>query len=400
MGAPKPSDDRPRRLHYLDSLKLLLILLVVVHHAIQAYGPADWWYVEGTDRVEALSVVSVVNGSFSMSLFFLIAAYLLPPSYDRKGGGRYLLDRFRQFGPPILVGFLVIIPVLTFFYYVNFRDYPPIGFGTYYLDIYLGLGEEPANWSGPTWPDRQFGHLWFIQHLLVYALFYAAWRGIAGLVASRRDTSAPPARRSVGAPGTVAVLVFVLVVAVATFVLRGWYPVDQWIPVAEFIQAEPADLAQYAAFFVVGLLVYRYDWLSTFSRRAGLIWLGVAVGLTAVHFLMGPELDRLYAMGGWNTGSLLWSVVETLMGTAWIIGLLVAFREWVNRPSRLVAALAPVTFTVYVLHVPVVVALQYGMAAIDVPPLTAFALVAVIGTAVSFAVAWGVRRTPFLRELV
>nr|WP_269082888.1 acyltransferase family protein [Allosalinactinospora lopnorensis] len=258
-------------MYYLDTLKLLLIVLVVVHHAIQAYGPADWWYVEGADGVESLSVLSVVNGSFSMSLFFLIAAYLLPPSYDRKGGGRYLLDRFRQFGPPILVGFLVIIPVLMYFYYVNFRDYGPIGFGAYYLDIYLGMGEEPADWSGPIWPDRQFGHLWFIQHLLVYAVLYAVWRGFCVGVTSWRGASSPSPARPATAPGAGTIVGFTLAVALATFILRGWYPVDQWVPVLEFIQAEPADLAQYAVFFIVGILAYRHGWLSAFPTRAGYV---------------------------------------------------------------------------------------------------------------------------------
>ncbi|WP_201776746.1 hypothetical protein [Allosalinactinospora lopnorensis] len=122
--------------------------------------------------------------------------------------------------------------------------------------------------------------------------------------------------------------------------------------------------------------------------------------MAAAHFLTGSWLDGLYAMGGWNAGSLLWSLVETLMCTAWIIGLLVAFRQWANRPNRLVAALAPVTFTVYVLHVPVVVALQYAMALTPVGPLAAFAVVAAGGAVASFALAWCVRRIPYLRALV
>jgi hypothetical protein len=44
-------------------------------------------------------------------------------------------------------------------------------FFVYYRDVYFGLGEQPAGWTGPSWPDLQFGHLWFVQHLLVFALW-------------------------------------------------------------------------------------------------------------------------------------------------------------------------------------------------------------------------------------
>ncbi|MDT0305200.1 acyltransferase family protein [Streptomonospora wellingtoniae] len=403
-GEVHPSDgtDQPR-LYYLDNLRLLLIVLVVVHHASQPYGPADWWYVEDADGSPVLSTLSTVSGAFRMSLLFFVSAFLLPRSYDRKGGLRFLAERFRQFVPPILAGFLVLIPVLMYAYYLNFRDYGPIGFAAYYTDVYLGAGQRPDDWSGPIWPDRQFGHLWFLQHLLVYAVLYTAWRGAGSLAAawrSPRNPSSPRVRPGGQAPGTAAIAVFILVVSVATFVLRGWYPVDRWVPVLEFIQAEPADLAQYTAFFVLGILAYRRGWLSAFSARAGYVWLGAGSALAAAHFVAEPWLGGVYATGGWNAGSLLWSTTETLMSTALSIGLLIAFREWVAGPSRLVRALAPVAFTVYVLHVPVVVALQYAVSGAPAGPLAAFGVVAAVGVVAGFALAWCVRRIPYLRALV
>ncbi|WP_199493166.1 acyltransferase family protein [Marinitenerispora sediminis] len=396
MPPTGPGADDRRRLYYLDNLRLLLIVLVVAHHAGQPYGPADWWYVEGGDRSALISTFAAISGAFRMSLFFLVSAYLLPHAYDRKGGARFLAERFRRFGPPILIGFFVLIPVLMYAYYLNFRDHGPIGFGAYYLDVYLGMGDEPAGWSGPIWPDRQFGHLWFLQHLLCYALLYAAWRWIT----ARRTTPPASARPHGAAPGTLAIVLFVLAVSGATFLLRVWYPVDQWVPMLEFIQTEPADLAQYAAFFVVGLAAYRRGWLAALPTRAGYAWLGVGIVLAGAHFAGGGWFDDVYAMGGWDVRSLLWSTVETLICTALSIGLLVVFREWADRPSRLVRALAPATFTVYVLHVPVVVALQYAMTDAGTGPLLAFGVVSVTGVLLSFALAWCVRRTPVLRRLL
>lgn len=32
------------RLYFIDNIKIALIMLVVAHHAGQAYGPGGWWY--------------------------------------------------------------------------------------------------------------------------------------------------------------------------------------------------------------------------------------------------------------------------------------------------------------------------------------------------------------------
>jgi hypothetical protein len=73
-------------------------------------------------------------------------------------------------GIPVVVGALTIVPGLLYAYYIHYRGYPPISFPRYFTGVYLGLGDKPADWSGPSWPDLQFAHLWFIQNLLAYSV--------------------------------------------------------------------------------------------------------------------------------------------------------------------------------------------------------------------------------------
>lgn len=46
----------------------------------------------------------------------------------------------------------MIIPGLLYTYYVHCRGYGPISYPRYFTDIYLGLGDEPLDWAGPSWP--------------------------------------------------------------------------------------------------------------------------------------------------------------------------------------------------------------------------------------------------------
>ena len=280
---------RPRvRLAFLDNLKVALVALVVLHHSAQPYGPQDWWYVPGGRRASVLEYFTVVNGSFFMAAFFAISAYLVPAAYDRKGGKAFVLGRLKRLGLPFVAGTFTIIPVLTYVYYRLGRDYPPVSFPRYYVDTFLGFGDEPAGWAGPTWPDLQFGHRWFIQHLIVYGLLYALWRL---LTRSRRPHTATGR-----APSNWGILAAALAVSVGTAAIRVFYPVDRWEAVLEFIQVEIADIAQYAGLFLLGLLAYRRGWLVGIGRRSGYAWLAVgtvlAVGYYVGHGWLTPVLRR------------------------------------------------------------------------------------------------------------
>jgi DNA-binding CsgD family transcriptional regulator len=60
VHAPIPAT--PRRLEYLDSLKVLLTILVIVHHAGQPYGPTGGrWPIFDTERAAILGPFFAVN---------------------------------------------------------------------------------------------------------------------------------------------------------------------------------------------------------------------------------------------------------------------------------------------------------------------------------------------------
>ncbi|MFF0269099.1 acyltransferase family protein [Kribbella sp. NPDC004536] len=351
------------RLDFLDRLKLGLVGLVVLHHAAQPYGPPDWWYVQGTERWEPLERFTVVNGAFFMSLFFAISAYLLPRSYERKGGRRFLADRFRRVGAPFVFGVAVIVPVLMYLYHRTYGSYP----------------------------EFSFAHLWFLQHLLVYALLYAGWRAIRRRPVILQEPRPLTGRTIAG---------FTAVIALGTYVIRIKWPVDTWVGILGFIQAEVSDLVQYAGLFVAGLFAYKYAWLTGTTRRTGYTCLAIGGALAIAQYAAYPELSRYYAPGGTSFRSLVWSTVEGAMCVTLCVGLVVLFREYVNRPNAFLARLGAASFTVYIVHVPVVVVLQLLVRDLAAAPLVKFLLVGAIALPVSFVLAAGLRRVPYLRAWV
>ena len=98
------------RAPYLDNLKAMLTVLVILHHSSAFYTRAGmvefghnlhWFYVI------AMSL-QMIDGGFFMSLFFFISGYFTPSAYRSKGPSVFLRDRFRRLGLPVAVYVLVL----------------------------------------------------------------------------------------------------------------------------------------------------------------------------------------------------------------------------------------------------------------------------------------------------
>ena len=82
-----------KRLLYLDNLKVCLTVLVIFHHAGQAYGDGGGWAYTPSNPAEVMPWIwhfFSVNAAFFMGLFFLISGYFVPASYDKQGASVFV----------------------------------------------------------------------------------------------------------------------------------------------------------------------------------------------------------------------------------------------------------------------------------------------------------------------
>jgi glucan biosynthesis protein C len=386
-------NDR-NKLLFIDNIRIALIILVLAHHAGQPYGPTGgFWYIENPERASILGAFFTVNRSFFMSLFFMISGYFLPQSYDRKGPKDFLIDRFRRLGVPLLLFFYAVIPVMMYAYYLEFRGYGYIPFLTYYLQIYRGKGPLPFDWSGPAWPDRNLGHLWFVEHLLVFALCYAIWRLIRPPLAGIDRKEARPPRHW-------EIIAFSLALAAVTFFTRIWYPIDKWGAFLRFIQVAFADVPRDLSFFVIGVIAYRRNWFLNMPKKTGKVWL--MIGLTGIAYCYALWLTghRYFSAGGFNISSLVYALWESFLCSGLCIGLLVFFRENLNSQGTLEKNLAGSTYSVYLFHVPVVVFLQYAIWRTDTSAIIKFVIVVLAAIPLTFLISGYIRRLPIAKRLL
>jgi fucose 4-O-acetylase-like acetyltransferase len=374
------------RLYFIDNLRILLITLVAMLHLSITYGGGGSWYYRNVPEGTMSLPLTWHNASvqaFSMGLFFLISGYFTPGSYDRKGPRRFLKDRLLRLGIPILcydfiIGPLIIRPLIHFV---------AKGYSGSYSDFLVGYYSSFHIGTGP---------LWFVEALLIFSGFYILWRWL-------KKASAPVVPTEGKLPGNMAIILFILVLSIVTFIVRIWLPVGWCFRPLNF---QFPFFPQYICMFIVGIVAYERNWLTRIPDSMGKIWLVVAVTFIVILFPIlfasggaaSGNVDSF--MGGFHWQCFGYAAWEQFTGVAMIISLLYIFRKCFNRQSETAKAMSASAYTAYIIHAPVTIFVAIAMRNISLYPLLKFALAAVIAVPLCFGLGNFIRQLPLAKRIL
>lgn len=366
------------RLLYIDNIRIVLICLVIITHLAVTYGAfGSWFYneVEGfSPETALLTLVAALSQSFMMGFFFLIAAYFIPSSFERKGPDRYVRDRLVRLGIPLLVWVLFIGPLLR--YYVEMKTG---GFSGTLADWYqLGISHITIFGLGP---------LWFVLALLVFTLLYALWKVLSSEGVSYGNAPFPSLSMIMGAGILIGFMTFL--VRIATPIGSSW----------QFFDIQVPFFVQYIAFFLIGLYAARNNWFARIPGQPGktcaILALLLAFCLPVILVVSGAlsgTLDSL--LGGLHWQSLVYSLWEQIFAVFIVTGLLWFFFSRVNNEGPITSYAAAATYTVYIIHPVVIIPLTLSMQSIMLSPVPKFVLAAIIAIPLCFIVAILIRSIP------
>jgi glucan biosynthesis protein C len=373
-------NKQEERLFFIDNVRVWIIMLVVAHHAGQAFGPTGgFWVVFNAEQVEMLGSFFYVNASFFMGLLFLISGYFSAFSYDRKGAGRFIKDRLRRIG----------IPLLFFALVVNLRvSYSGVAERFTFLQYII----RPHIWD---W-RLIYSHLWFLGHLLVYAFGYSLIRLIFSHGPLKNRRKAP-------SPGHWKILVYVIALGIVSAVVRVWFPVDRWVIL--LVPWEVAHVPQYLSLYVIGIFAFRHDWFRKLPDRTGMAWLWIGIAAAGSVYLMSAlRLERflpsITSIGGEIAFSLVWNIREAFIAAGLSLGLLTWFRKRFNRQDRLMAAMSKDSYFVYIIHIYIVIGLQSVIIGFAMPAFIKFVLVTVFGVIICFSISHLIKMLPFTKKIL
>jgi peptidoglycan/LPS O-acetylase OafA/YrhL len=385
-GAPldhAASGRQPARELYIDRLRSVMTVFVILHHTAITYGaPGGWFYNElkpsGSPASLLLTLFVATNQAYFMGFFFLLAGYFTPASLERKGYRQFLADRFLRLGVPLLA-FILFLGPLT------------VGLVT----AYEGKGFWPA--IGYLWNHAIIinGPLWFAQALLMFSVGYCGWRAVAGAPLANAQ------RLNRAVPSGAWWLLSAVGVGAAALAIRQFVPTG-----VNIIGLQLGYFASYIFLFALGIAAWRYDWLKRMEwKNARLLLYGLVatwplmpVGIFLAHAMYGP--GKANFGGGHTWPAILYAFWEPLVAWGLIAAWLLAFRAFMNRPSGFWSWLNRRAYAVYIIHPPVLVGISLLLHHWAAPALVKFSVTGILASIACWLLADPIVRAPGMRRLV
>jgi surface polysaccharide O-acyltransferase-like enzyme len=378
----------PERIVPLDQARTFVTFLVVLYHSVINYT----YFGIGGDRMRWLGfdLVVLFNDSFFMACMFFISGLFVSDSLARRGARNYLSSRAWRLGIPFLVSIFILMPLA--YYRYQWPRGPDVNFLHFWWHM-LTIGP----WSS--------GSAWFLWVLL-------ALDSIAALLWAR----APRAVQSLGrVAGTlrdrpISAFVLFLVLSIILYLpLRLTFGEASWITPGHFpLPIQTSRILLYAGYFFAGVGTGAAGLRDGPLAAGGSIarrwwaWSGFAMMFYSLILLL------VYAHHNWiadfRSPPLWWHTAYGLsfamFCAAMTLTLTASFLRFAQSPVRLLDAMQPSAYGIYLVHFLPLLWLQYLVYEPAFPALVKFTIVFAGTLSISWALTILLRKMPVVARMI
>lgn len=378
------------RLYFMDNIRWLMIVFVVLMHLNVTYSTHGlWYYTEPSYTPLVSGLLFAIYGFFTqayfMGLLFFIAGYFVPGSLDKKGTSQFIKNRLLRLGVPTLSYMLLIHPI-TLFIVGAFQHNNP-SWLSWYIHYISSL--EFLSSSGP---------LWFALALLVFSLVYALLRHISFF---------PPMPTYLKQAKSIKnswVICVMAIMAIVAFLIRLVQPAG--VPLFNTLTGNFMQIgffSSYIILFAVGIIFKRCNLLNKLSYTFGKRWLilTLILGFPAwFGLIIGGNIVKNGAAfaGGFYWQAVASAIWESFFCVGVSLGIVAIFQHKYNTQGAVSKFLADNAFGVYVFHAPIVVAITMALREFSLNPLVKMYAVAILVLPVCFAFSYFLRKIVWIKR--
>ena len=370
--------NQPSRFYFLDNLRALVIVLVVVLHGsmtYMAYAP-PWWYVLDSQNSLFFTILVLLVDVPIMLIMFFISGYFALPSLAKRGSTKFVKDKFIRVGAPWLAGALLLAPPTSYMIYYS-RDVPMSLLQFWATDFWSEAFQQSVYWF--------LGVLFFL--FIGLSLVYA----VSGrLRAAQRHRSIPSWKLFV---------IFWAIMSLGMLLMNQFFPVDTWFTRAYILVFQPLRVPLYLGYFILGIYAHLNGWFTADGYKPRLLpW--VSVWLLSGLLYLG---NRLFVMPVAPQPSLLIQAAHAMLFNAFCLSSLLVgsafFQRKVNGAGPFWGSLSANSYGIYYIHPLILYPIAYMFVPMPLPLFIKAPLVIFLGIAFS----WGVSaalltRAPLLRR--
>ncbi len=319
-----------KRIHWMDNLRTIIILLVVLYHVGGVYESAGlwgwFWIVDDPATITWVGILGIVFDIVVMPTAFFISGYLVPAALKNKTGWEFLKGKFKRLMVPWVIAVFTLIPLYKVIFLYS-RNLPQEHWSTYF---------HITNPNSQNW-------LWFLPVLFTFNILY--------LLLSKANIRMP------NIPLKGAVLGTFVIGFVYSFGIGGVLGSRSWT-LTPLIDFENERLLVYLLTFLLGALCFRQNVFAAkpqsktvYTIANSIAWIPVTIHIFArlipffvpEGFLISPFVDRL-----------IWWLSFDLSLLCMMYLMIETFWRYLDKTGRIWSELNRNSYGVYIIHVIVI----------------------------------------------
>jgi glucan biosynthesis protein C len=354
------------RIHYLDSMRAILMILGILLHTANIFSPNHVWLVSSDDTSILFAGISGFINVFRMPAFFMVSGFFFTFIYLKKQRID-IKDRLLRLIVPLVFTALTLNVLQEILLKSHYDQ--PLNFSNFF--------------SGGGWVS----HLWFLVNLSIYNLVIWALFGLKPFHLVMGKTADFLSGR----------FAYLFAIAVFPFLISGIYGMNRLVDIyASFFNVtSPFLLLFYFQFFIVGLLFgYSQGLLNRFSNpgKKELITFALAYILSLFAKELATQDSLFYDVSGAYNNSLL-----ILFLSSMCFYIFQRFLDYRNRALGLISASA---YSIYLLHHIIVVALGIIFVNLPISIYIAYPVIVVLTFTLTMLAHQGITRSRILSFLL
>jgi peptidoglycan/LPS O-acetylase OafA/YrhL len=339
------SGDKSVRLHYLDWLRVLLILGVFLYHAVSPFRAGLDYHITNAEQSVTVSVIMIWAWPWALPLFFLVAGAASLFALRRRSNRQYVSERVARLLIPFVVGSILLSPLQAYLEALHKGSYQ----GSFLSFIPEMLaGSTSGNLFTPLTLTRWGFHLWFLAFLFAYSLLalpvfrwferdagqsFIAWLG--RLVEKRGG-----------------IFLFIIPLALARVLVQPFFAEEHgWL-----------DFVYSFLFFILGYIIYTNDrFLTAVRRDRWLLLAGGVLSLVAFGPIFAAFGDQFLKWG--QSFVVPWSIILiflfVLSSWCWALCVLYLAMKYLNFSNKWLVYGNETIMPFYLFHQPVIIAIAF-----------------------------------------
>jgi glucan biosynthesis protein C len=345
---------KSERIHALDSLRAIMMLLGLVIHSAITYGTIDYgdsWALKDPENTNLLmDYIVIFIHAFRMPIFFVVAGFFGAMLFFERTPKKMLKNRIDRILYPFLIFILILAPSLVFA-----TSYSIEMFSNNSNPFMAAL--EPFNSLANWLPSRTY-HLWFLYYLFLITI--ASY--LLGLLFNHFKSFTNQTTKALNWILQKPILK-VLFFSSLTFVLLLFMG-DDWVATSTSWVLDFNTFIFYFFFYFIGWILFKSkELLDTFMKYDWVFFILGIIVFTA-RFLLSTSFNELQI-----------TALNSLAVWLFIFGITGLFLRYGSQHSHLMRYNSDASYWIYLIHLTFTLLLPAFIVDWDIPAFAKFIFV-------------------------